>query len=420
MNSKILIGLTILIILLAGCTQPPAPNPKPKPLDDSKATDAGVEEAVKGNNEFALEMYSELNKEGKNLFFSPWSISSALAMTFEGAKGQTAKEMRTVLHFQENDLERRSSFAKIFNSLNKENSEYQLSTANALWAQENYPFLENYINTTKKYYSAEFTNMDFKTKTEESRKIINLWVEEQTNNKIKDLIPAGTLNSMTRLVLTNAIYFKGDWATQFDKEKTKKQDFKVSETETVQVDMMSLKEGEEEFKYAENELLQIIELPYKGEELSMLVLLPKNSMQEVESMLSTEKLAEWKDSMHKKDVYVYFPKFKFETKYFIANNLKDMGMPTAFSMSADFSGMFDSEKIKEKLFIAEVIHQAFVEVNEEGTEAAAATAVVMETTSAMPDYIEFRADHPFIFLIQENSTGSILFMGKVVNPTVLS
>jgi len=416
MNSKILLGLLLTVILFFGCTTP-LPHEQII-LDDSQSTDTGVKEVVKGNNQFALEMYSEINENGKNLFFSPWSISSALAMTFEGAKGQTAEEMRTVLQFQENDLERRSSFAKIYNALNKDNSEYQLSTANALWAQENYPFLKDYIDTTKKYYSAEFTNMDFVNKTEESRKTINSWVEEKTNDKIKDLIPAGTLNDMTRLVLTNAIYFKGDWQTPFDKTKTKKEEFKVNETTNVQVDMMKLKEGKEGFNYAETDELQIIELPYKGKELSMIVLLPKNNIPEIEEMLSAEKLNEWKDLMHEKEVYVYFPKFKFETKYFIANNLSEMGMPTAFSYNADFTGMFDSAKTEENIFISEVIHQAFVQVDEEGTEAAAATAVVMKATSAMPtNPIEFRADHPFIFIIQENSTGSILFMGKVVDPT---
>jgi serpin B len=267
----------------------------------------------------------------------------------------------------------------------------------------------------EKYYVGKVTNLDFINKTEESRKIINLWVEEQTNNKIKDLIPPGTLDSMTRLVLTNAIYFKGEWAIQFDKTKTKKEDFKLNETTTVQVDMMKLKKGKEKFNYGETDELQIIELPYKGKELSMIILLPKKSMEEVEQKLSTKKLDEWKNSMHKRDVYVYFPKFKLETKYFIAKNLSEMGMPTAFSADADFTRMFDSSKTSENLYISQVIHQAFVQVNEEGTEAAAATAVVMRT-GAMPDYIEFKADHPFIFIIQENTTGLILFMGKVVDP----
>lgn len=416
MNSKNLILISVLILLFSGCVQP---DPKQIILDDSQSTPEGVKELVNLNNQFALEMYSEINEEGKNLFFSPWSISSALAMTFEGAKGQTREEMKNTLHFQENDLDRRSSFAGLYNTINSGNKEYELNTANALWAQKDYPFLEEFINSNKKYYSAEVTNMDFVSKPEESRKEINKWVEEKTNDKIKDLIPQGMINSITRLVLTNAIYFKGDWKLKFDKTKTKKEEFKVNENTTVQADMMSLKEEKDDFKYTENELLQIIELPYKGENLSMIVLLPKKNLSEIEEQLSVEKLNSWKQSMHEREVFVYLPKFKFETKYFIAENLSKMGMPTAFSdSSADFTGMFDSTKTTENLFISQVIHQAFVQVDEEGTEAAAATAVIMEATSAMPDYIEFRADHPFIFIIQENSTGSILFMGKVTDPTV--
>ncbi len=415
MNSKILIVLS-LSILFFGCIDP-APLEE-QILDDSKATETGIKETVKGNNEFALKMYSKLNKEGQNLFFSPWSISSALAMTYEGAKGQTAEEMRNTLNFQENDLDRRSSFAKLHNLLNKKNSEYQLSTANALWAQKNFPFLENYINTTKNYYSAELTNLNFVNKTEESRKTINSWVEEKTNDKIKDLIPSGTLNPTTRLVLTNAIYFKGDWTIKFDKTKTKKEDFKVNENTIVQADMMRLKEDSEKFNYSETEELQILEMPYKGKNLSMIVLLPKNDLKKIESMLSTEKLNEWKKTMHKKEVYVYFPKFKFETKYFIGNILSEIGMPTAFNSNADFTGMFDSSKVNENLFISKVIHQSFVQVDEEGTEATAATGVIVGYTSTGPsEPIIFKADHPFIFIIQENSTESILFMGKVVNPT---
>ncbi len=410
MKTKIFIATIILILLFSGCIQPPIP--KPEPLDDSKATDTGVKNLVQGNNEFALELYSEINKEGENLFFSPWSISSASAMVFEGAKGETAQEMQSVLHFPENDLERRSAYARIYNKLNTGSDKYTLKTANALWAQKDYSFLEEFINVNKKYFSAEVTNLDFVNKTEESRKTINSWVEEQTNNKIKDLIPAGQLDPTARMVLTNAIYFKGTWETQFDKSKTKKEDFKINETETIQVDMMSLKEGSDDFKYTETEEIQILEMPYEGENLSMLVILPKNNLSEVEAMLSAEKLAEWKKQMHEREVYVFFPKFKFETKYFLSDTLKEMGMQKAFSESeADFSGM-DGTK---NLYIDFVIHQAFVEVNEEGTEAAAATAVGMVMSSA-PQYTEFKADHPFIFLIQEKSTGSILFMGKVVNP----
>ncbi len=414
MNSKIFVGIAIMIILLSGCFEPPKPDPEPATkLDDSKATAKRVKELVNGNNQLALELYSEINEEGENLFFSPWSISSALGMTFEGARGTTAEEMQSVLHYPKDDLTRRAAFAKLFNTINKPDKEYELKTANALWAQEDYKFLDEYLNINKQYYLAEVRNMDFKTKTEESRKTINQWIEEQTNNKIKDLIPAENLNPLTRLVLTNAIYFKGKWLKQFDKAETKQADFKVSPEKTIKVPMMYLKEDEDGFNYAETDELQMLEMPYKGENLSMLVLLPKNSVEEIEGMLSAEKLKEWKSLMNDYDVEVYFPKFKFETKYFMKETFENMGMPNAFSYDADFSGMTGTKN----LYVSNVIHQAFVEVNEEGTEAAAATAVVMyHRAMSIEPPKEFRADRPFIFLIQEKETGSILFMGKVANP----
>lgn len=381
-------------------------------LDDSQATPDGIASVVDANNQFALELYSELKDERGNIFYSPYSISTALAMTYEGAQGQTATEMQSVLHFPKDDIMRRSALARIQNIINKKDKEYKLSTANALWAQEDYQFLEDYTNTVEQYYSGKVTNLNFKTETEKSRQIINSWVEAQTNNKIKDLIPQGKLNPMTKLVLTNAIYFKGDWVKEFDKKKTREQDFRVTPSNIVKVPMMSLTGKEAEFNYAETDTLQILEMPYKGEELSMLILLPKEDLSSLEEEISADKLAEWKAMLREQQVNVYMPKFKFETKYFMSETLKKMGMPTAFSDNADFSGM-DSTK---NLFIKFVIHQAFVEVNEEGTEAAAATAVGMEVTSAMPSNF-FRADHPFIFIIQEKSTGNILLLGRVMNPT---
>jgi len=248
-----------------------------------------------------------------------------------------------------------------------------------------------------------------KTITELSRKIINTWVEEQTNNKIKDLIPQGMITPLTRLVLTNAIYFKGTWAIQFDPTDTKKQDFRVNSEKTVQADMMSL--TEEEFNYTETDDLQILELPYKGDELSMLILLPKENLNKIE--LTLENLEQWRSSLRERELNIYIPKFKFETKYFMSKDLKEMGMPTAFGEGADFSGMTGDKK----LFISQVIHQAFVEVNEEGTEAAAATALTM-VESAVTKPTLFKADHPFIFIIQQKETGNILFIGRVNDPTV--
>jgi len=347
------------------------------------------------------------------LFFSPWSISSALAMTYEGARGTTADEMKEVLHFSDGAL-MRSGFAKIQNQINKKEKSYLLSTANALWAQKEFPFLSEYFGLIDFYYGGKVTNLDFVNETEKSRVTINSWVEEKTNNKIKDLIPQRSITQDTALVLTNAIYFKGNWLTQFKKENTREQDFKVSGDETVSVEMMHAVGEDYDFKYAETEKLRVLELPYVDEELSMLVLLPsEGEMDYLENNLNNQNFGEWKNNLRMREVDVYLPKFKFKTKYFMGETLKEMGMATAFSAGADFSGMTG----QTDLSISEVIHQAFVEVNEEGTEAAAATAVMI-VGSVMPREIpEFKADHPFIFIIQENETGSILFIGRVDNPT---
>ena len=372
-----------------------------------------VGSVVEANNQFSFELYSKYKSKDGNIFFSPYSISTALAMTYEGARGKTADEMQAVFHFPKDETLRRNSFLESYNGINKEGKAYTLKTANALWAQKDYPFLDSYFSLVKQYYGGNVTNLDFAGQTEESRLTINKWVEEQTNNKIKDLIPKGILDSLTRLVLTNAIYFKGMWVMQFDKAKTIEKDFEISPGKTVKAMMMSLTGEEAVFKYAEEEDLQVLELPYKGEELSMLILLPKKGgMDSLEAILNAQQISELRKGLHKQRVDVYLPKFKFETKYFMKDTLKKMGMPTAFSMAADFSGMNG----KKELYIYQVIHQAFVEVNEEGTEAAAATAVVMRLKSMAPMKIIFNADHPFIFLIQEKDTGNILFLGRVSEP----
>lgn len=408
MKWKILTAIVILSIFLVGCVEIPEKEEIPV-ADDTGATPEGVNAIINANNQFALELYSKI-KEDKNIFFSPYSISTALAMTYEGAKGQTAQEIQSVFHFPEDPSVRRPAFARIYNQINKKEKTYKLHTANALWAEQTYQFLPEYLNTVERYYGGKTTNLDFITKTEESRKIINDWVEEKTNNKIKDLIPQGAINQLTRLVLTNAIYFKGTWVKQFDKKYTREGDFRISPNNIVKVQMMSL--PDEEFNYADTEKLQILEMPYDGEELSMLILLPKeDDLAYLEETLSVEKLSEWRNMLTKQEVDIYMPKFTFETKYFMVETLKEMGMPTAFIPdSADLSGMDGTRN----LFISNIIHQAFVEVNEEGTEAAAATAVIVAITG-MPTNI-FRADHPFIFIIQQRETGNILFLGKVVDP----
>jgi len=398
--------LIIILVMISGCAG------QQLMLDDSGASQEKVNAVVNANNQFALELYSKLNEEnaGKNIFFSPYSISVALVMTYEGARGQTAEEMQSVLHFPADPEVRRPAFARIYNQINKRGKKYKLSTANALWAQKDYPFLDEYFNTVEKYYGGKVTNLDFVGDPENSRITINKWVEAQTNNKIKDLIPKGVIDAATRLVLTNAIYFKGTWFKQFDKKNTVERDFKISPTNSVKVQMMHLDDKKAKFNYTETKDLKILELPYSGGDLSMLILLPKDSIEQLESELTIENLNNWTARLKEEEVSIYLPRFKFETKYFMAKTLREMGMSSAFG-NADFSGMTG----RRDLYISNVIHQAFVEVNEEGTEAAAATAVVMKEAAMMKKL--FNADHPFIFIIREKETGNILFLGRVSDPT---
>jgi len=417
--------IALMFVLFAGVATaavlflfPYQPDQPPK-ADDTGSTQQGIQEVVNANNQFAFEFYSEINKnEQGNIFYSPYSISAALAMTYEGAKGQTADEMKSVFHFPENNV-LRPNFAAIYNNINNKDKEYKLSTGNALWAQQDYPFLQDYLTTVEKYYGGKAANLDFDIETEKSRQTINTFIEEQTNYKIKDLIPQGALKSNAILVLTNAIYFKGTWVKQFDKKDTKDEDFSTNSGQRVKTPMMRLTGEDAEFNYAETDEIQILEMPYDGEDLSMLIILPKeNNLGSIEKSLNSEKLTEWRNMLNEQRVDIYIPKFKFETKYFMKNTLIAMGMSTAFrDGAADFSGMIDTTDTKDSPFIQDAIHQAFVEVNEEGTEAAAATAVIIGIESLGPRIPIFRADHPFIFVIQEKETGNILFLGRVSDPT---
>ncbi len=415
--SKKILTIVISLLMVSAVTAAavlflfPYQPDQPPQANSTGATEQGIQQVVNANNQFAFDLYSKLESEDSNIFYSPYSISSALAMTYEGAKGQTADEMKSVFHFPENNV-LRPNFAAIYNKINRRNKAYELRTGNALWVQNDYPFLEDYTNRVEKYYGGKAANVDFVNETEKSRQTINTFIEEQTNNKIKDLIPAGVLDSMTRLVLTNAIYFKGTWEWEFDKSDTRDQDFKITPTKVVKTPMMYMKPDKARFNYADLEKLQILELPYKGEKISMLLLLPTENLDSIKPILTAKKLEEWKSKMQETKLdAIYLPKFEFDTKYFMKNTLSAMGMPTAFA-NADFSGMTG----KKDLFISSVIHQAYIKVDEEGTEAAAATAVSMGATAVMPRNV-FRADHPFIFIIQEKETGNILFMGRVTNPT---
>ena len=392
------------------------------------ATDEIKQIVVEGNNRFALKLYSELRTNEGNLFFSPYSISTALAMTYAGARGQTAAQMAEALDFPtvprgENKradtvLGRgrfHSAFGEIIKDLNTrgEKGGYELTVANALWGQKGYGFLQEFLELIKSNYDGGLSEVDFIRATEAARQTINAWVEKETKDKIKDLIKKGVLDSMTRLVLTNAIYFKGNWARQFKKEKTKEASFTLSSGEKVDVDMMN---ETAQFNYMETDSFQGLELPYVDDELSMIILLPKeiDGLGSFEETFTGKNLSEWLRKFRKQKVIISVPRFKMTSQFGLAEVLKSIGMAKAFSRDADFSGMNG----KRDLFISAVIHKAFIDVNEEGTEAAAATAVVMRLTSVRPDRIPvFRADHPFLFLIRDNHSGSILFVGRMMTPS---
>jgi serpin B len=408
-KTTILIGTILLLVAVAlGCTL------KEKstfiPLDDSNWTQEGINSIADANNKFAVDLYKKYSNEfeDENVFFSPYSISSAFAMVYEGARGRTAEEIKDVFYFPNNTAELRTSFAHMYNLINAPNKHYILKTANALWVQKDFPLSQNYLDVVEKFYGGKATNVDFVNNAEGARQTINSWVEEQTNGKIKDLIPKGVLNSLTHLVLINVIYFKGNWGHQFDKDATHKENFTTAEG-NVSVDMMFI---EEDFPYYENNETQVLELPYKGGNVSMIVFLPKSNLSSFEANLSLEKIEDLIDKLHTQKVEVYIPKFKFETKYFMSEDLKEMGMSTAFSPGADFSGISS----RGGLLIQEVIHQAYIDVNEEGTEAAAATAISVGIT-ALPTTAVFKANHPFMFLILDKDTNEILFMGRVLNPS---
>ncbi|MEO0185961.1 MAG: serpin family protein [candidate division WOR-3 bacterium] len=373
-----------------------------------------IQSAVQGNNYFCFNLYKNLSeKETGNIFYSPFSITMAMAMLFEGAKEWVAEEIQDVFRFSSDSKTRQEAFLSLYQQLNKKNAKYKLSIANALWVQKDYAVLQTYLKTIEKYYDGYARNVDFIGATEQTRQTINKWVEEKTNDKIKDLFPPGSLNPNSRLVITNAIYFKGKWVKQFDKSLTMEEDFWVTEARSIRVPMMKRIDPEAVYNYAQTEDMQLLELPYEGDDLSMIIILPRrHDLKTIEDRLNSDKFEEWKRLLSETRVEVFLPRFTFKTKYNLTVNLSELGMPNAFSAHCDFSGIDGTRN----LYVQSVVHQAFVDVNEEGTEAAAATGVVVGITSVGPQIPVFRADHPFIFVIQEKDTGNILFIGKVVEP----
>ena len=384
-----------------------------KPIEQSvqKKADSSVETVVQGNTEFALALYQQLRTEEGNLFFSPYSISSALAMTYAGARGNTQVEMAQALHFLLDEEQLHPAFALLQARLHDigRKGHVQMRVANALWPQQGYALLEEFLALTKQHYGVLVTAVDYGD-AETARGTINAWIEEKTENRIQAMIPRGLLDATVSLILVNAIYFKGNWASQFDQGLTSDAPFWVTPAEQVQVPMMS---QTIEFRYREGDGLQVLELPYAGDDLSMVVLLPReiDGLAELEGRLTVENLGAWTTGLWPIEVQVFLPRFELSFPFRLDDALISMGMADAFE-NADFSGMDGTQS----LYIGAVLHKAFVAVNEEGTEAAAATAALMKAMGVPLPPPTFRADHPFVFLIRENSTGSILFLGRVVNP----
>lgn len=537
-KSRMLVWFLIVLTsvgLVSGCL---SPTSAPIPEEEARAAvnmkrlqemTPEIRDVVKANSDFALDLYARLAKENqrKNLFFSPYSLSSALTTVAEGARGETAEEMGKVLRYPDStrhksddarvlpwdmnlvhtsmaalndhfagggrpssqqvrdklaalrhDLQaaneevdkcnrsgkfaeaeaaakKARSLADEINKLQVQYDQYELRIANALWGEKSYAFKQSYFDTLHKYYhTGGFFPVDFKHDFEGARKRINAWVEEQTNNRIKDMLPPSVLDDdakkLVRLILTNAIYFKGEWAEVFPKEATKDDDFLLGGGKKQRVPMMAysgmkgaryaafqgdgtlfdtprqIKRGENDPKklYPDDRGFQMLELPYKGGEVSMVVLVPRSAdgMAALEKNLSSGNLQSWIGKMANREVHVLLPKFKLETEYAMENTLKQMGMARAFvdprePHGAQFEGMSASSDPAQKLYVSKVLHKAFVEVNEKGTEAAAATAVMMVGKAAAPISVPFtpvfKADRPFLFLIRDVKTNGILFLGRV-------
>jgi serpin B len=410
MKSLIPLLITSLAPLLAAWT---AEIPTTATPDQAKVAQA--------NNAFAIELYGQLRKQSGNLFFSPESISTALAMTYAGARADTAAEMAKTLHFTLPPERLHAAMGALLRDRNAAHGGYQLKEADALWVQTGYSLQPEFLKLNQDNYAAGLNQVDFKGATEASRQTINLWVEQRTENKIRELLRSGSLTSDTRLVLTNAIYFKGDWAEQFKKENTKHEDFHLSAAKAIKAPLMHMRKG---FNYFDGGSFQALEIPYKKRELSMIVLLPTamEGLSAFEQSLTPASVQQllgqlWPAS----EIVVAIPKFKMEAEFELGNALIAMGMRKAFDVKmADFRGLASRETMQHdgNLYISAVIHKAYVDVNEEGTEAAAATGVVTRSLSAAAPAapIIFRADHPFMFLIRDNRSGSILFIGRVTNP----
>jgi len=379
--------------------------------------EADLAALVAGNNRFAFDLYQTVRKGDSNLFYSPYSISLALAMTYAGARGETEQQMAQALHFTLPQSRLHPAFNALDQTLasrgqGQDEDKFQLNIANAIWGQKGYSFLADFLDVLAENYGAGLRLLDFASSPDDARRVINDWVSDQTEGKIEDLLPPGSIKALTRLVLTNAIYFNAAWLHPFEEELTRDGTFYLLDGSQITVPMM---EQTEFLGYAEGEGYQVVELPYKSGELSMVILLPQaERFAEFARGLDAERVDAIVKGISQENVRLTMPKFTYESSFSLKKALMDLGMPDAFTDAADFSGMDGTRD----LFISDVLHKAFVSVDEAGTEAAAATAVIMglKAVPGMPH--EVTLDHPFIFLIRDIKTGAILFLGQVINPAV--
>jgi serpin B len=390
---------------------------KPAPQPDLQMENATLKDT--SGTTFALQLFNKLRSSGGNLFFSPSSIETALSMTMTGAGGLTEAQMASVMHIPVAGMQQHhETLASFENRLEKigRKGNVTLASANSIWPQKDYRFSAAWQGQVKHYYGVSVTPVDYSGETEKARNTINRWVEKKTDDQIRELIKPGILNELTRLTLVNAVFFKGDWMSPFRKEKTEDAPFYLESGKNSTARLMH-QSGT--FGFADLDSLFLLQMPYTGNDLSMLVILPKkiNGLSSIEAWLNPEQLNTWTTRIQETRIEAYLPKFQATSTFRLDKTLQSLGMIDAFKPElADFSRMVENN---DRLFIGAVIHKAFVDVDEKGTEAAAATAVVMQLKSVMPAPVPvFRADHPFLYMIRENTTGRILFMGRISDPTL--
>ena len=417
---RIIMGMAAISLLVSACG--PGPSATIAKSDLKRVTSPGtppteIKALTENNNAFAFDLYGALQAQEGNLIYSPYSISLALAMTYAGARGDTESQMAQVLHFLPQDQAHPAfnaldlQLAERGKARSEEETPLQLNIANAVWAEQTYPFQQSFLDTIALHYGAGVRLVDFINRSEAARKEINDWVSDQTEEKIKDLIPQGMLTQDTRMTLVNAIYFKADWLRIFDSNSTQDAPFHLLDGSEVTVPTMN---QDAFIPYAKGDGWQAIELAYQGETAAMDIIVPdEGSFEAVESSLDSDTVAAILESLEPTSVMLGLPKFEFESEFDLRDRLMALGMKDAFDANAaDFSGMTE----RRDLSISTVIHKAFVAVDEKGTEAAAATAVIIETASAQISDVSLTIDRPFIFLIRDIPTGQILFVGRVLNP----